>query len=52
MSRDKQRYLVTRVQTTTVSAPSEEAAEQYGELALDFNGPDTEDIQVEELEDA
>jgi len=47
--REKKRYLVTRVETTTVSAPSEEAAEQYGELALDFNGPDTVDIQVEEV---
>jgi hypothetical protein len=52
VARARKKYLVTRVQTTVVEAPSEEAAIQYGELALDFNGPDTEDTQVEEMDDA
>lgn len=42
---------MTRTQTTVVDARSEESAEQKGDLKIDFNGADTTDIQVEELDD-
>lgn len=48
----KRRYLVTRTETTEVEARSEAAAEQLGDLKIEFNGPDTVDIQAEALRDS
>lgn len=44
------KWLVTRVETITVDAKTEDHALFIGEQGLDFFGADTEDIQVEELE--
>lgn len=45
------KWLVTRTETITVEAKTEDHALFIGEQGLDFFGSDTENIQVEELED-
>lgn len=47
---DLKQYLVTRTETITVGARSEEEALFLGEQGLDFYGTDTSDIQAEELD--
>ena len=48
---DKRKYLVTVTETVTVWARSESEATFLAEQTLAFVGPDTEDLDVEEVED-
>lgn len=45
------KFLVTRTETVTVEARSVSEAEFIGTQALDYFGPDTQDTEVEELEE-
>lgn len=44
---EKQKYLVTRVETVTVSARNEAEAEFLGREKIAYGWPDTVDIQAE-----
>lgn len=48
---DQNKYLVTFVETVVVHADTDDQAVGKAEALRAFAGPDTEDIQVEELED-
>jgi len=45
----RREYLVTVTQTTTVSARSPQQACWMGEEKIDFHGPDTTNIEAEEI---
>lgn len=46
----KKEWLITRTETVTVSAATEEHALWLGEQLLDYYDADTTDIQAEEME--
>lgn len=46
--RPKRKWLVTRIETVKVEARNEEVAIDTGVWKLDFVGPYTSDVQVEE----
>ena len=47
---EKQKYLVTRVETVTVSARNEDEARLLGLEAIAYGFPDTFDVQTEALD--
>lgn len=47
---EKKRFLITKIETVTVEAKTEEHALWLGEQLFDFYGGDTLDLDVEELD--